>query len=114
MFRSLSIKILSAFLVQWVRTAGGYVGSVITRGIVVLQVEGVSEPIRQGTLIYAVPTPDRRCRFMVDAVRVLIGEVTNCEVKLNGNVKVHVGLRLSGDVRPYTAGSMVDPFKPRI
>ena len=93
---------------------GQYVGSVISRGTVVLRVEGVSEAIKQGTLVYAVPTADRRCRFTVEAVGVQIGEVTNREVTLSGNVLTHVGLRLPGDARPYTSGSMIDPFKPRI
>ena len=91
---------------------GRYVASVVTRGIVVLRVEGVSQPVRQGALVYASPTQDHRCAFTVDGTGVLIGEVTNCEVTLSGNVKVHVGLRMPGDSRPYTSGSLSDPFKP--
>jgi hypothetical protein len=90
---------------------GRYVASVVTRGIVVLRVEGVSQPVRQGTLVYASPTQDHRCAFTVDGTGVLIGEVTNCEVTLSGNVKVHVGLRVPGDSRPYSSGSLSDPFK---
>lgn len=93
---------------------GRYVGSVIRRGIVSLQVEGVSADTTQGTLVYAVPTPDCRCRFTLDAGGVLIGEVVRREVTLSGTVRTHVGLRLPGDSRPYTPESMIDPFRDRL
>ncbi len=94
---------------------GRYVGIVIRRGIVLLHVEGVSQPITRETLIYAIPNPNRHCRFTVDAsVGVLVGESVNFEVAGSGNVRVHVGLRTSGDSRPYHSGSLIDPFTTRM
>lgn len=76
---------------------GRYIGSVTTRGAIVVRVAGLSPATREGSKVYALP--DKRTVFTLEANGVEVGEVLAIE-SLERGIAI-VGVRVPSDTRRF-------------